>query len=57
MRRMCSMCRQVKDEEEFKMIIYKNNSRKSYRNYYCNTCQKLYNKEYQRIYRERRKGR
>lgn len=53
MERMCSMCGQVKNEEEFKIIKYKN--RKPYRNYYCNTCQRLYQREYMRIYRERRK--
>ena len=55
MQRMCTMCGQVKDETEFKIKTYKNSPRKLHRSYYCNNCQRLYNKEYMRIYRERRK--
>lgn len=56
MKRMCAMCGQIKDlKKDFKIKVYRNNSRKPFVNPYCNTCQKLYNKEYQRIYRERNK--
>ena len=51
MERMCSMCRQVKDETEFyyreKTHIY---------NCYCRNCNKLFQKDYKRIWRERKKS-
>lgn len=51
MKRLCSMCRQAKDETDFR-------HRKGLgtRHTYCSNCQKLYNKEYLRIYRERKKN-
>lgn len=48
--RKCSMCGSYKEDSEFK---YKNKQHKY--NAYCNSCQKLYMKEYMRIYRERQK--
>lgn len=56
MERMCSMCGQVKDESEYKIKIYRTGTRKPHMNCYCNNCQRLYIKEYMRIYRERRKA-
>lgn len=51
---MCAMCGQVKDQDkDFYFKPYRNNSRKPRFNSYCNSCQKLYMKEYMRIYRER----
>lgn len=48
--RKCSMCGECKEESEFR---YVNKKRRYYS--YCNKCQRLYMKEYMRIYRERRK--
>ena len=44
---MCSMCREVKDESEFyyREKLHKYNS-------YCRACERLYQKEYKRAYRE-----
>ena len=50
MQRMCSMCRKVKKESEF----YYKEKRQKY-NSYCKDCERLYQKEYKRIYRERKK--
>lgn len=51
MKRMCSMCGQPKEEEDFR----KPNARgKKY--CYCKECQRFYMKHYMRIYRERRKN-
>lgn len=51
MRIMCSMCRQVKDESKF---YYREKQHKY--NSYCRDCERLYQKEYKRIYRERKKN-
>ena len=45
------MCGEVKEEEEFRYM----KSKKNY-NCYCKACEKIYNREYQRIYRERKRG-
>lgn len=50
MKRKCSMCGAYKEETEFRYM--KNQDRY---NCYCKDCEKLYNKEYQRIYRERKR--
>lgn len=52
MRRKCSMCGEVKEEEEFRYMA----KQRRY-NCYCKPCEKIYNREYQRIYRERKRGR
>lgn len=51
MQRMCSMCREVKDESEF---YYCKKTKRT--NTYCANCNRLYQKEYKRIYRERKKA-
>ena len=51
MKRLCSMCRQAKEETDF----YYCKSIKRY-NSYCNSCYTLYQKEYKRIYRERKRA-
>ena len=51
MRIMCSMCGQVKNETEF---YYKEKQHKY--NCYCRNCERLYQKEYKRIYRERKRA-
>lgn len=50
MKRMCSMCREAKEESEF----YYWEKGKQY-NRFCRSCYRLYQKEYKRIYREREK--
>lgn len=50
MKRKCSMCHEAKDESEFRKI----KCRDTY-NCYCNDCQRIYHREYMRIWRERRK--
>ena len=55
-KRKCSMCGEHKKVNEFKMINTKYRKNGHY-NAYCKNCQKLYMKEYMRIYRERRKRR
>ena len=45
--RMCSMCRQVKDESQFQFKKCKNQY-----NYYCRDCERAYNTVYKRAYRE-----
>ena len=45
------MCHECKEETEF----YYKKSAKSY-NCYCRNCERLYNKEYMRIYRERKRA-
>jgi predicted YcjX-like family ATPase len=42
------MCLECKNESNFKLKRNRYNS-------YCNNCQKLYMKEYMRIYRERKR--
>lgn len=51
MKIMCGMCREVKEESEF----YYCKKLKRYNNY-CRNCYRLYQKEYKRIYRERKKA-
>ena len=51
MKRMCAMCRECKDISEFYFDKYNN----AYRGY-CKKCQRLYIKEYMRIYRERKRA-
>ena len=46
MKRMCSMCGQVKEESEFRDL-------KKRKYCYCNDCQKFYMRHYMRTYRER----
>lgn len=48
--RKCSMCGSYKKEKEFRYM-----KKQDRYNYYCRDCERLYNKEYQRIYRERKK--
>ena len=50
MKRKCSMCGEYKEEAEFP---FKKRKGKLY--CYCKNCQRLYTKEYMRIYRERQK--
>lgn len=50
MKRKCSMCGECKEEIEYRFM---NRQNRYYA--YCRACEKLYNKEYQRIYRERKK--
>lgn len=52
MERMCSMCRNVKNEETHFRFMQKQNKFNSY----CKACEKLYIKEYMRIYRERKRA-
>ncbi len=52
LKRKCSMCGEYKKIEEFKMKNRRYRKNGNY-NAYCNNCQKLYMKEYMRIYRER----
>ena len=47
--RKCSMCGSYKDETEYRFM----NKQNRY-NAYCKSCERLYNKEYMRIYRERK---
>lgn len=49
--RKCSMCGSYKDETEYRFM----NKQNRYNNY-CKDCEKLYMKEYKRIYRERNNG-
>ena len=51
--RMCSMCGEVKTVDNFKMKNRKYRKTGYYYSY-CNKCNKLYMKEYMRIYRERK---
>lgn len=50
MRIMCSMCGEVKEDTEF---YYRKKQHKY--NSYCRNCERLYQKEYKRIYRERKR--
>ena len=50
MKRLCSMCRESKEETEF--YYYEKLDR---HNAYCRNCYRLYQKEYKRIYRERKR--
>lgn len=50
MTRKCSMCGSYKEETEYRYM----NKQNRY-NCYCKKCERLYIKEYQRIYRERKK--
>lgn len=49
-KRKCAMCGEYKEEKEFRYMKKQNRY-----NCYCKNCERLYNKEYQRIYRERKK--
>ena len=50
MKIMCSMCKQVKDESEFRFIASMN------RHYsYCSDCNRAYNRFYKRAWRERKR--
>lgn len=51
MERLCAMCRQGKDESEF----YFHKKTGTF-NSYCRTCNRLYQKEYRRIYNERKRA-
>lgn len=51
--RMCSMCGEIKTVDNFK-IRQQRYRRNGFYSSYCNNCQKLYMKEYMRIYRERK---
>lgn len=53
MKRKCAMCGGYFEEEEFR--LKKNGKGFLFRDSYCKNCNRLYNKEYQRIYRERKK--
>lgn len=53
-RRKCAMCGEYKNISEFKMKNKRYRKSGTY-NAYCNSCQRLYMKEYMRIYRERTK--
>ena len=46
-KRMCSMCREVKDESDF----YYKEKRHQY-NSYCKDCERIYQRDYKRAYRE-----
>ena len=48
MTRKCSMCGSYKEEAEYR---YMNNQKRH--NCYCKACERLYIKEYMRMYRER----
>lgn len=50
MKRMCGMCREAKEESEFYYCEKLNRY-----NSYCKNCYRLYQKEYKRIWRERKK--
>lgn len=52
MKRKCSMCGEHKEESEF--IIKKRQGKEKYYAY-CKNCERLYQKEYKRIWRERKK--
>lgn len=49
--RKCSMCGGYKEETEYRFM-----KKRGFYNSYCKACEKLYNKEYQRIYRERKRN-
>ena len=51
MTRLCGMCRQGKEESEF----YYCEKTKKY-NTFCRSCNRLYQKEYKRIWRERKRA-
>ena len=51
MKRKCSMCEGYKEEEQFRYM-----KKQDRYNCYCKDCERLYNKEYQRIYREEKEG-
>ena len=51
MKRKCSMCGEYKDETEYRYM----KKQKRY-NSYCKNCERLYNKEYLRIYREKKRN-
>lgn len=53
LKRKCAMCGEYKNIQEFKMKNKRYRKSGTY-NAYCNNCQKLYIKEYMRIYRERK---
>lgn len=47
MKIMCSMCKQAKDESEFKFKKHKGRY-----NSYCNDCERMYQRNYKRARRE-----
>ena len=53
MERMCSMCREVKDVSEFR-VIHRKNGRNEI-NCYCKDCERWYMKMYTRVWRARKK--
>lgn len=53
--RKCSMCGEVKSVSEYRMINTRRAKSGKYCSY-CNSCEKLYIKEYMRIYRERKRS-
>lgn len=50
-KRKCAMCGEYLPLTEYKWKSHKNNYYA-----YCNNCERLYQKEYKRIYRERKKA-
>lgn len=51
MKRKCTMCGSYKEQENFRYM-----KKQDRYNCYCKDCERLYNKEYQRIYRERKRS-
>lgn len=51
MKRMCSVCREPKEEDQFRYM----KKRKRY-NSYCKDCERVYNRNYKRAYREMKKS-
>ena len=54
LKRKCSMCGEVKSVSEYRMIN-KTRAKSGVYSSYCSSCEKLYRKEYMRIYRERKR--
>ena len=54
LKRKCAMCGEYKNISEYRMRNVRHRLNGSY-NPYCKNCQKLYIKEYMRIYRERKR--
>lgn len=50
MKRMCAICREAKEETEF----YYDKTIQRFRSY-CRNCNRLYHREYKRIWRERKR--
>lgn len=52
--RKCSICRETKDEEEFRLSKKRRNGKiYTYRNSYCRECDRWYMRGYMRAYREK----